>query len=378
MSAPATVTLRLTLTADELDVIASDLLRAADECYTQAGKLNTAGAISKKCERGDLRFELARRIREAAMGGRPVCCVAAGGVVRWPFGREAACSLHPQPASDPCPTVLMQQPPPAPLPAGAAGEECGITAVHYHIHRVGREFITTKCGGTRPPATPAASPAEEEWPRDACQRRCPTCKGRCLQPPGHGTAACLFHPGHPCPAEESPAVATEDPAMRAGSAIGARSYALGLNRPMSSVLREEAIATIRSAYAAQTAELERLRAESERLKDSAALVREGRERWRVLAEQRTRELVDLQRQLTEAKAEVDRTAAIIGQHILDNAAQRQMIADLTLKMASVERNAVFNFILMARKREAEAPLPPKSPFEQAVIDEFRARYGEPT
>jgi len=67
-------------------------------------------------------------------------------------------------------------------------------------------------------------------------------------------------------------------------------------------------------------------------------------------------ITDLQRQLAEAKAE--------------NVWLQQRIR-------RIDKEVIFDFLLMARKREAELPKPPKSPFERAILDEFRARYGEP-
>jgi hypothetical protein len=66
-----TVTLHIQLTADELDVICADLLYCADLSYDTPKLLTDSKALARRVARGDMRVELASRIRHAAIGGEP-------------------------------------------------------------------------------------------------------------------------------------------------------------------------------------------------------------------------------------------------------------------------------------------------------------------
>lgn len=71
MSKP-TVRLAINLTADELDVICADVNHGAERSYDAARKFTYAEARAKRTARGDMRIELANRIRSAANGVRPL------------------------------------------------------------------------------------------------------------------------------------------------------------------------------------------------------------------------------------------------------------------------------------------------------------------
>jgi len=66
-----TVTLHVELTADELDVICADLLHCAELSYARPKLLTDSQALAHRIARGDMRVELAGRIRRIAMGGEP-------------------------------------------------------------------------------------------------------------------------------------------------------------------------------------------------------------------------------------------------------------------------------------------------------------------
>lgn len=66
----STVTLHIQLTADELDVICADLLHCASLSYDTPKLMTDSKALAARLARGDMRIELADRIRRVAMGGK--------------------------------------------------------------------------------------------------------------------------------------------------------------------------------------------------------------------------------------------------------------------------------------------------------------------
>lgn len=63
-----TIRLAIDLTADELDVICADVNHGAERSYDAARKFTFSEARAKRTARGDMRIELANRIRAAAIG----------------------------------------------------------------------------------------------------------------------------------------------------------------------------------------------------------------------------------------------------------------------------------------------------------------------
>jgi hypothetical protein len=253
----------------------------------------------------------------SALRSRGLCCVAAGGVTtKHEYIVNGvlkvchrSCTLHPKPASEPSSAALNYAAygptsKPAPLPAGAAGEEWGTCCAYpksRHCTEVSTQLAQAECesaGFVHHPftATPVASPAEEppltaRLPNDAIEAAL-----RYQGTPENLDEWSKTLAAHSCAAgevettgvlptaNEPPAVVAEDRATRA-----AEEFSYLIPSDVRSTVVASIARHIRSAYADQTAELERLRDLTKREPYPFILA--------------------LKRQLTEAKAEAERLKA---------------------------------------------------------------------